>query len=268
MTKTPLVLRNAAFGYGERRVVSGVTLAVRQGDVIAILGPNGSGKSTIIRGVLGLADHLGGDVEVLGTALSRLKNRAAIGYVPQHHSLSSSVAATVREIVASGRLSRRSWWQPETAQDRRIVDEAIGTVGLADRAGEEVSHLSGGQQRRVLIARALATEPQILIMDEPTAGVDQANQVVLAEVLGRLAEAGTTMLIVTHELDALHDIVTRVLCVSNGRIDFTGTCAQYDAHLAAHPIGSSHHHHEETPSATTAPLSSRPIDTAATRGQS
>ena len=266
MSETPLVLRNASFGYGERRVVSGVTLEVRQGDVIAILGPNGSGKSTIIRGVLGLADHLGGEVTVLGTTLSRLKNRAAIGYVPQHHSLSGSVAATVAEIVASGRLPRRRWWQPETTEDRRIVADALETVGLGDRAGEEVSHLSGGQQRRALIARALATQPRILIMDEPTAGVDQANQVVLAGVLGRLAEAGTTMLIVTHELDALHDIVSRVLCVSEGRIDFTGTCAQYDAHIAAHPVGSSHHH-EETPAAGSTPLPSGPFDTAATRSQ-
>lgn len=267
MSETPLVLRDAAFGYGERRVVSGVSLEVHQGDVIAILGPNGSGKSTIIRGVLGLADHLGGEVTVLGTPLRRLTSRAAIGYVPQHHSLSSSVAATVHEIVASGRLPLRRWWQRETAEDRRIVDAAIETVGLGDRAREEVSHLSGGQQRRVLIARALATQPEILIMDEPTAGVDQVSQVVLAGVLGELAAAGTTMLIVTHELDALHDIVSRVLCVSDGAIDFAGTCGQYDAHLAAHPIGS-HHHHEHTPPAATAPLTGEPLDAAATRRQS
>jgi len=265
MTASPLVLRDADFGYGEQRVVSGVTLEVQKGDIVAILGPNGSGKSTIIRGILGLADHLGGDVELLGTPLHRLRSRAAIGYVPQHHSLSSSVAATVREVVASGRLARRRWWQPETARDREIVEQALEVVRLSHRADEEVSHLSGGQQRRVLIARALATQPDILIMDEPTAGVDQASQVVLAKVLGRLAQAGTTMLIVTHELDALHDIVTRVLCVNNGRIDFTGSCAQYDLHLATHPTGSSHHHHDEAEAPVTTPLSSEPLDTAATR---
>ncbi len=246
MTAPPLVLRRAAFGYADRRVVSDVTVTVGHGDVVAVLGPNGSGKSTIIRGVLGLADHLGGEVEVLGTPLAQLRDRTAIGYVPQHHSLSTTVAATVEEIVACGRLPHRHWWQRATREDRQIVADAIATVGLSDRSREEVSHLSGGQQRRVLIARALAAQPQILLMDEPTAGVDIANQIVLANVLGLLAAAGTTMVIVTHELDALHDVVTRVICTSAGHVDFDGTSEEYSAHTRAHAVGSGHHHHEET----------------------
>lgn len=267
MTAPPLRLEHAAFGYGDKRIVAGVSLTVEEGDVVAVLGPNGSGKSTIVRGVLGLADHLGGTVEVLGTPLARLKDRADIGYVPQHHSLSTSVAATVREVVANGRLPRRRWWHPATAEDRRIVDEAIETVGLSDRAVEEVSRLSGGQQRRVLIARALAAQPRILLMDEPTAGVDHANQLVLSAVLGRLAATGTTMVIVTHELDALHDVVSRVVCVSAGRVDFAGTSAEYDAHLDAHPSGTSHHH-DEVRGRTRTALTSDPLDQAATRSRS
>ena len=262
-----LRLHRAAFGYGDRPVVAGVDLTVEPGAVVAVLGPNGSGKSTIVRGVLGLADHLGGTVEVLGTPLDRLRDRAAIGYVPQHHSLSTSVAATVREVVACGRLPRRRWWQPRTRADEQIVERAIATVGLPDRAGQEVSHLSGGQQRRVLIARALASEPEILLMDEPTAGVDHANQLVLAEVLSRLAAQGTTMIIVTHELDALHDLVTRVVCVSGGRVDFDGTSAEYDAHVNAHSIGTGHHHPEPGAAGRTT-LTSDPIDHAATRTRS
>lgn len=257
---SPLVLRDAAFGYADHLVVAGVTLTVNPGDVVAILGPNGSGKSTIVRGVLGLADHLGGSVEVLGTPLGALTDRTAIGYVPQHHSLSTSVAATVEEVVACGRLPHRRWWQRATTQDRRIVAEAIATVGLADRAGAEVSELSGGQQRRVLIARALAAQPQILIMDEPTAGVDAANQEVLAEVLGRLAAAGTTMLVVTHELDALREIVTHVVCVSAGHVDFEGTSAQYLAHMAAHATGSAHHPEVSSTAPVSATLGSGPFD--------
>lgn len=268
MTAPPLQLRHAAFGYGDKRIVSGVTLTVEEGDVVAVLGPNGSGKSTIVRGVLGLADHLGGSVEVLGTPIDRLRDRADIGYVPQHHSLSTSVAATVREVVANGRLPRQRWWRPVTSEDRRIVEEAIETVGLSDRGDEEVSRLSGGQQRRVLIARALASQPRILLMDEPTAGVDHANQLVLSGVLGRLAETGTTMVIVTHELDALHDVVSRVVCVSDGRVDFLGTSAEYDAHLDAHSIGTGHHHHAEVHDDARAPLTSDPLDQAATRSLS
>lgn len=232
MTASPLVLRDADFGYGEQRVVSGVTLEVQKGDVVAILGPNGSGKSTIIRGILGLADHLGGDVELLGTPLHRLRSRAAIGYVPQHHSLSSSVAATVREVVASGRLARRRWWQPETARDREIVEQALEVVRLSHRADEEVSHLSGGQQRRVLIARALVARPEVLVMDEPTAGVDRASQDVLARVLRRLAAEGTTMLIVTHELSALRGIVDRIVEVDSSHVTFDGSPERYADHQA------------------------------------
>ena len=266
MTASPLVLRDAAFGYADRRVVAGVSLTVEPGDVVALLGPNGSGKSTIVRGVLGLAEHLGGTVEVLGTPLAELSDRTAIGYVPQHHSLSTSVSATVREVVACGRLPHRPWWRRAGAVDRRLVDQAIETVGLADRAREEVSHLSGGQQRRVLIARALAAQPSVLLMDEPTAGVDTANQHILADVLGRLAETGTTMLIVTHELDAVRDIVSRVVCVSAGHIDFDGTSAEYALHMAAHAVGSDHHHFgEDVVRALPTPPGSGPLDTATPR---
>jgi zinc transport system ATP-binding protein len=265
MTDPPLVLRNAAFGYAERPVVAGVSLTVGAGDVVALLGPNGSGKSTIVRGVLGLADHLDGEVELLGTPLADLSDRTAIGYVPQHHSLSTSVSATVREVVACGRLPHRPWWRRADATDRRLVDEAIETVGLADRAREEVSHLSGGQQRRVLIARALAAQPSILLMDEPTAGVDTANQRILAAVLGRLASAGTTMLIVTHELDAVRDIVSRVVCVSSGHIDFDGTSAEYAVHTAAHALGSDHHHTYDDLRVPATPPGSGPLDPPAAR---
>jgi zinc transport system ATP-binding protein len=261
MSAHPLVLHDAVFGYADRRVVEGVTLSVSARDVVALLGPNGSGKSTVVRGILGLADHLGGTVEVLGVPLSRLADRTAIGYVPQHHSLSASVSATVREVVACGRLPHRPWWRPARAVDRDLVDAAIETVGLTDRAREEVSHLSGGQQRRVLIARALAAQPTVLLMDEPTAGVDSANQLVLADVLGHLAAAGTTMVIVTHELDAIHDIVSRVVCLSAGRIDFDGTSAEYDAHTDAHGTGSAHHHPEpDTATTGPPPLGSGPLD--------
>jgi zinc transport system ATP-binding protein len=261
MSGPTLALRDAAFGYGDHRVVSGVSMTVDPGDVVAILGPNGSGKSTIVRGILGLADHLGGTVEVLGVPLSRLADRTALGYVPQHHPLSAAVSATVREVVACGRLPHRPWWRRARGVDRDLVDAAIETVGLTDRAREEVSHLSGGQQRRVLIARGLAAQPTVLLLDEPTAGVDSANQRVLADVLGRLAAAGTTMVIVTHELDAVHDIVSRVVCLSGGRIDFDGTSAEYAAHTGAHGNGSAHHHPEPDAGPSALPrLRSGPLD--------
>lgn len=243
MSADPVLrLRSASFGYADRVVVSHVDLDVRSGDVVALLGPNGSGKSTLVKGLLGLDDHLGGDVELFGVPRERFRDFTRIGYVPQRHSLSASVRATAAEIVAVGRLPHRPWWRPAGAQDAAIVRDCLDVVGLADRAGEDVSTLSGGQQRRVLIARALAARPDVLVMDEPTAGVDAASQHVLADVLRRLAQNGTTMLIVTHELDALELIVNRIVCLRDGHLDFEGTPQAYAAHELAHDAGHGHHH--------------------------
>lgn len=241
-------LRAAAFGYGDRMVVSGVTLDVAAGEVVAILGPNGAGKSTLVRGLLGLGDQLGGEVHLFGMPRAEFRDFSRLGYVPQRHTLASSVRATAEEIVAIGRLPHQRWWAPwaaRTAQDRRIIAGALDLVGLADRASADVTTLSGGQQRRVLIARALAAQPDVLIMDEPTAGVDAASQRVLAEVLARLAARGTTMLVVTHELDALADIVDRVLLVQSDRLAFDGSPAQFAAHVADRALASAHQHHHD-----------------------
>ncbi|KRE62558.1 metal ABC transporter ATP-binding protein [Nostocoides sp. Soil756] len=247
-TDTLLELRSAAFGYPDRTVVAGVDLTIHRGEVVALLGPNGSGKSTLVRGLLGLTEHQGGEVLLLGTPREQFHEHPRIGYVPQRHSLSAAVRATVTEIVAVGRLPHRPWWRPASSRDREVVASAIAAVGLADRADEEVASLSGGQQRRVLIARALAGRPDLLVMDEPTAGVDHVNQLALADVLRRLVADGTSMLVVTHELDALSDVVTRIVCMEAGHLDFDGSPTQYRAHLLAHGSGSGHHHDHDTPS--------------------
>ena len=222
-----LELRSAAFGHTGRTVVDRLTFQVPAGQVVAVVGPNGSGKSTFVKGVLGLADHLAGEFTLFGQDPDERGTRRRIGYVPQRHTLSTSVRATVREIVETGRLAHRPWYRRATAQDHAAVDDALARVGLGDHVDAEVSDLSGGQQRRVLIARALAGSPDLLIMDEPTAGVDVASQDVLAEVLRRLAAAGTTMLIVTHELSALRGIVDRIVEISQGELTFDGSPATW-----------------------------------------
>lgn len=245
-------LRSAAFGYAGRAVVTDVDLEIEHGEIIAVLGPNGSGKSTLMRGILGLNDHVSGALELFGQPAEAFKERTRIGYVPQRHTLSGSVRATVEEIVEVGRLPHRRWYQRANADDRAAVAEALAEVGLADRALADVSTLSGGQHRRVLIARALAAKPDILVMDEPTAGVDTASQEVLAEVLERLAASGVTMVIVTHEIEALHGIITRVVEVTHGHVSFDGTPAEYgrrfarniaDDHL--HVPGAHDAHHDD-----------------------
>jgi zinc transport system ATP-binding protein len=245
MTDIVLSLRDASFGYGDTPVVTGVTLTVAAGDVLAVLGANGSGKSTIVKGILGLADQFGGEVSVFGQPREAFHDHPRLGYVPQRHTLSSTVRSTVREVVATGRLSRRPWWSRTTAADRRAVDRAIDLVGLTDRARVDTADLSGGQQRRVLIARALAGDPDVLLMDEPTAGIDAVNQHVLADVLRRLVAEGLTIVVVTHELAAFEDLVTRVVVVDNGHVTFDGDRESFERTGDSVLHDHNHHHHDD-----------------------
>jgi zinc transport system ATP-binding protein len=249
----------ASFGYADRAVVSGVTLDIQAGEVVAILGPNGSGKSTLVKGLLGLNDHLGGKVAIFGTPIERFRQHARLGYVPQRHTLSASVRATVTEIVAIGRLPHQSWLGRPNQQDRRIIAQSLDLVGLADRATVDVSTLSGGQQRRVLIARALASQPDVLIMDEPTAGVDLASQEVLSQVLARLAGRGATMMIVTHELQALGSVLTRIVELNGGQVTFDGTPTGHDRWHGALATGHGGHHHQDEDVRTASPAAG-PLD--------
>jgi zinc transport system ATP-binding protein len=253
-------LRSASFGYGDRPVVSGVSLDVHAGEVVAILGPNGSGKSTLIRGLLGLNDHIGGDVELFGTPIDRFRDHARVGYVPQRHTLSASVRATVTEIVAIGRLPHQGWLGRPKNKDRQIIAEALAVVGLDDRADVDVSTLSGGQQRRVLIARALAAHPDVLIMDEPTAGVDLASQEVLSQVLARLVRRGATMLIVTHELAAVRGVLTRIIQLNGGQVTFDGTPGEYARSQRAPAAGHDGHHDDQDQAPAAAFPAAGPLD--------
>lgn len=211
-------LLNTSIGYGARAVVDDVSLRIDRGEVVALVGPNGSGKTTIVRGLLGLAPVVGGEVRLFGVPAGRFHERWRIGYVPQRHTVVGAVPSTVQEVVASGRLARRRWWKPPTAADRAVVSRAIDVVGLVDQSRASVSTLSGGQQRRVLIARALAADPEVLVMDEPTAGVDVASAEALTRTLARLVEDGRTLLIVTHDVAPLAPILTRVVAVAGGSV--------------------------------------------------
>ena len=236
-----LRLRGAAIGHGSTRIVRDLDLEVRAGESVALLGANGSGKTTLVKGLLGLAEVQAGSVEVFGQPVASFHERWRIGYVPQRHTVGGPVPSSVREVVASGRLARRSWWRPATSADRAAVDDAIEVVGLADQARRPVAELSGGQQRRVLVARALAADPEVLVMDEPTAGVDASQQRALARALQVLADRRVTMLVVTHEVGPLAGVVRRAVVMDEGR-------CRYDGPLLAEMLPGGHdhvHHHDE-----------------------
>ncbi|MEU7058601.1 metal ABC transporter ATP-binding protein [Streptomyces sp. NPDC046197] len=208
-------LRGVRAELGSRPVLRGIDLTVHRGEVVALLGANGSGKSTAVRSVIGQVPVSAGRIEVFGTPQRRFRDWARIGYVPQRTTAASGVPATVTEIVSSGRLSRTRFGVFRSA-DHAAVRHALELVGMADRAKDPVDALSGGQHQRVLIARALAAGPELLIMDEPMAGVDLASQEVLARTLAEQVSQGTTVLLVLHELGPLEPLIDRAVVLRDG----------------------------------------------------
>jgi zinc transport system ATP-binding protein len=228
---------HAVVAYGGRPVLQDVSLSVVAGEVVALLGANGSGKSTLIRAALGLVPLETGTAALFGTPLRPASRRLRrgwrrIGYVPQRVGATSGVPATVREVVAAGRLARRGFLRPTRTIDRAAVSGALAAVGLAERAGERVGTLSGGQQQRTLIARALAGEPELLVLDEPTAGVDAASQTAFAEALRGFVGGGGTVLLVAHELGPLQPLVSRAVVVHHGVVVHNGPVPRPVGHHA------------------------------------
>jgi zinc transport system ATP-binding protein len=245
MTESVVDVSHGVVAYGDRPVLRDVSLRFTAGEVVAILGANGSGKSTLIRAFLGLIPLRAGSVALFGTPLRRFRQWHRIGYVPQRVGAGSGVPATVREVVASGRLARRGVLRMPGAVDRAAVTAALDAVGLADRAGDPVATLSGGQQQRTLIARALAGEPELLVLDEPTAGVDAASQDAFAEALRGFVGVGGTVLLVAHELGPLQALVGRAVVVHDGEIAHDGACPPPAGHHAF--PGHDHVHPHEDP---------------------
>ncbi|WP_205470860.1 metal ABC transporter ATP-binding protein, partial [Nocardioides sp. SYSU D00038] len=247
-------LAGGSVAIGGRPIVRGVDLTVDAGEFVVVLGANGSGKSTLVRALTGLRPLASGSLELFGTPFDRFRDWHRIGFVPQRVGAASGVPASVWEVVASGRLTRRRLLRPLSAADRRAVDDALGVVGLRDRARDGVSHLSGGQQQRVLIARALAGQPELFFLDEPTAGVDQANQRALADALAQLKARGATVVLVAHELGPLAPLVDRAVVMSDGRIVRDGPPVEVDHH------GHDHHHRVAEAVVDHAPRISSPLE--------
>ncbi|MEW2492173.1 metal ABC transporter ATP-binding protein [Streptomyces nodosus] len=221
MSEAVIALRGVRAELGSRPVLRGIDLTVHRGEVVALLGANGSGKSTVVRTVIGQVPFGAGEVELFGTPRRRFRDWRRVGYVPQRTTAGGGVPATVTEVVTSGRLSRARLGVLRRA-DHRAVRHALELVGMADRAKDSVDALSGGQHQRVLIARALASEPELLIMDEPMAGVDLASQEVLARTLEDQVASGATVLLVLHELGPLEPLIDRAVVLRDGRVVHDG----------------------------------------------
>ncbi|MDO7867159.1 metal ABC transporter ATP-binding protein [Nocardioides jiangxiensis] len=259
---SPVVeVRDASVSLGGRPILRRVDLTVHPGEFVALMGANGSGKSTVVRTITGLAPLTGGEVRLFGTPLDRLHDRHRLGFVPQRVGVGGGVPASVWEVVASGRLTRRRWLRPFNAADRAAIRSALEVVGLSHRVRDGVATLSGGQQQRVMIARALASEPELLFLDEPTAGVDLPNQVALADALRLLKERGATIVLVAHELGPLAPLVDRAVVMRDGRVAYDGApLADHEVHGPLFGEIHTHHHPEGEPAKPHRPQVASPLD--------
>ncbi|AIY18332.1 metal ABC transporter ATP-binding protein [Pimelobacter simplex] len=256
-----VAISEGSVALGGRPVLRGIDLSVAPGDFVALMGANGSGKSTLVRALVGLRPLVAGEVRLFGTPLDDYDDWRRIGFVPQRATAASGIPASVWEVVAAGRLTRRRLLRPLSRADRAAIDDALEIVGLADRRRDAVSNLSGGQQQRVLIARALAGEPELFFLDEPTAGVDLPNQQVLADTLRRLKERGATIVLVAHELGPLAPLVDRAVVLRDGRVAYDGDpLRDHEVHQPWFAEPHTHHHHPARPVADHVPQVSSPVD--------
>ncbi|HEV3474917.1 MAG TPA: metal ABC transporter ATP-binding protein [Actinomycetota bacterium] len=214
---TAVELRNVRFGYGPIPVVDGANLQLASGEFVVLTGPNGSGKSTLIRLVVGLLSPSAGEVRVLGKPSSDPDARRAIGYAPQGSPGRLVLPVSVLEVVEAGVSAARPLFGG-AGVDRGQVNGALEAVGMAALARECVFELSGGQQQRTVLARALVGDPPVLVLDEPTTGIDRAFRPRLVEELRHRADGGAAVMVVSHDPEDFHDVVDRILFMEDGRV--------------------------------------------------
>ena len=244
----PAVVRldNLHVAWDTDLILHGISLTIPAGQTVAITGSNGSGKSTTVKALLGTAPITSGDAQLFGRSITTRRRVPwkKIGYVPQRISSGGAVSSSAIEVVRSGLLGpRRLWAMPG---DTATAMDALERVGMAHRAHSPMNILSGGQAQRVLIARALVRAPELLIMDEPMAGIDAASRARLADIVRDAKGAGTTILIVLHELGELGPLLDRELHINAGHISYDGTPHIDDDHEQHHGGGDHCHPSEAT----------------------
>ncbi|WP_017194844.1 metal ABC transporter ATP-binding protein [Actinomyces massiliensis] len=214
-----VVLDDAAFAYNSRTVLTGVTGTVVGGEALALIGPNGSGKTTLLRGLLGMVRVAAGSLRVNGAAPGRAP-RGSIGYVPQVADLDPSFPVTVLDVVLMGTYSRLGLMRRPGRRERRRCREALDAVGLSELASRRFGTLSGGQRQRVLVARCIAAEPRLILLDEPFNGLDQPNRDALLDIIARLKDRGIGVVVSTHDLVLARQTCEKAALLAGRQIAF------------------------------------------------
>jgi len=235
-------VKNLSFSYGEVPVLEGIDLTVPEGEFLGIVGPNAGGKSTLLKLLLGLLEPRQGEIRVLGRPPK--KARRLMGYVPQYPAFSRDFPVTVEQVVLMGRLGTGRLVGGYSREDRRIAARVMEEAEIAPLAGRRIDRLSGGQLQRVLVARALACEPRILLLDEPTANIDMRVENELFDLLRELNER-MTILVVSHDIAFISRYVHRVACLNRTLV--CHRTEEIDAEAIRQLYGGEvrmvHHHH-------------------------
>lgn len=237
-----LTINDLSFRYEEQTVLENIHMVVPKGAFLAIVGPNGSGKTTLLKSILGLVKLQKGSIELFGTPISKFKDWTKIGFVSQKaNSFNSGFPATVQEVVSSGLTAKLGLFTFFKAEHRKRVKEALRSVGMEEFLNRNIGELSGGQQQRVFIARALVSEPELLILDEPTVGVDSGTVQAFYDMLENInKEKGITLILVTHDVGTVSEKVSHVACL-NKSLHFHGSADEFE-HLQDHDLSQFYGH--------------------------
>ncbi len=215
-----LDIEQLSFGYAQNLIFANVGFTVRAGDFVGIIGANGTGKSTLLKLILGLLTPAGGTIHLLGEDVGEFHHWPAVGYVPQGQTWTGQYfPATAFEVVQAGLCTQLGLLRFPGKKQREQVREALALVGAEHLANRLISQMSGGQQQRVMLARVLVTRPKLMLLDEPTTGIDARSVISLFELLKKLnQDTGLTLVMVTHDLDRAAPFLNRVLCLDNGSL--------------------------------------------------
>jgi len=211
-TGVAIEFHDVCVAYDRKPVLWDVDAVLPAGELIAIVGPNGGGKSTLLKSILGLVRIASGRIEVFGKPVREVRRQ--IGYVPQRESVDWDFPVSVADVVLMGRYARLGWFRRPGREDRRVAGECLEKVGMSAYATRQIGQLSGGQQQRVFLARALAQESTLYLMDEPFAGVDAATETAIVEVLRELRRGGCTVIVVHHDLQSVQAYFNHVLLLN------------------------------------------------------
>ncbi len=214
--KNIIEVKNVSFAYAQEQVLKNISINVHEGDYLGVIGPNGGGKTTFLKIMLGLLKPTQGQVLLFGEPLKKFKNWSKIGYVPQKAvNFDAQFPATVFEVVLMGCYAKRGLLRWSTREDKKRVEEVLEQVGMLDFRNRLIGDLSGGQQQRVFIARALVAQPEVMFLDEPTAGIDVKKQEQFYTLLKQLnVSLNLTLVLVSHDIDVVAHEATELACIN------------------------------------------------------